>query len=81
MPLQHPEFSFLLKERICSLVIKLFSPSIKFRQASQPSSLATERPSFAICVRLLRTVSVLIKEFYMLLASNTIILNLFIFKL
>ncbi|EDV29746.1 uncharacterized protein TRIADDRAFT_19890 [Trichoplax adhaerens] len=68
--LTHPEFSFLLKERICSLVIKLFSPSIKYRQASQPPSLAVERPSFAICVRLLRMVSVLIKEFYMLLVTE-----------
>ncbi|KAG9335216.1 hypothetical protein JZ751_005571, partial [Albula glossodonta] len=30
--LQHQEFSFLLKERVCPLVIKLFSPNIKFRQ-------------------------------------------------
>lgn len=25
----HPEFSFLLKERVCALVIKLFSPTVK----------------------------------------------------
>ena len=29
--LGHEEFRFLLKERVCPLVIKLFSPSIKYR--------------------------------------------------
>lgn len=29
---KHEEFSFLLKERVCPLVIKLFSPNIKYKQ-------------------------------------------------
>uniref|UniRef100_A0A673JQQ4 Protein MON2 homolog n=1 Tax=Sinocyclocheilus rhinocerous TaxID=307959 RepID=A0A673JQQ4_9TELE len=71
--LQHQEFSFLLKERVCPLVIKLFSPNIKFRQgcsssASSPAPL--EKPYFPICMRLLRVVSVLIKHFYSLLVTE-----------
>jgi len=29
---KHEEFSFLLKERVCPLIIKLFSPNIKYKQ-------------------------------------------------
>ncbi|XP_056454243.1 protein MON2 homolog isoform X1 [Gadus chalcogrammus] len=79
--LQHQEFSFLLKERVCPLVIKLFSPNIKFRQGSSSGgggggggSSATpppvEKPYFPICMRLLRVVSVLIKHFYSLLVTE-----------
>lgn len=66
---QHQEFSFLLKERVCPLVIKLFSPNIKFRQGSSSatSPAPVEKPYFPICMRLLRVVSVLIKHFYSLL--------------
>ncbi|KAK9399646.1 Protein MON2 like [Crotalus adamanteus] len=70
--LQHQEFSFLLKERVCPLVIKLFSPNIKFRQGSGTSSSPAplEKPYFPICMRLLRVVSVLIKQFYTLLVTE-----------
>ncbi|XP_018610506.2 protein MON2 homolog isoform X2 [Scleropages formosus] len=71
--LQHQEFSFLLKERVCPLVIKLFSPNIKFRQGSSPaapSSAPVEKPYFPICMRLLRVVSVLIKHYYSLLVTE-----------
>ncbi|XP_076127659.1 protein MON2 homolog isoform X2 [Alosa pseudoharengus] len=72
--LQHQEFSFLLKERVCPLVIKLFSPNIKFRQGSSSGSTASpapvEKPYFPICMRLLRVVSVLIKHFYSLLVTE-----------
>ncbi|XP_029378301.1 protein MON2 homolog isoform X4 [Echeneis naucrates] len=69
--LQHQEFSFLLKERVCPLVIKLFSPNIKFRQGSSSASPApVEKPYFPICMRLLRVVSVLIKHFYSLLVTE-----------
>lgn len=69
--LQQPEFCFLLKERVCPLVIKLFSPNIKFRQGGggAASPAATEKPYFPICMRLLRVVSVLIKHYYSLLVS------------
>ncbi|XP_056273167.1 protein MON2 homolog isoform X2 [Pseudoliparis swirei] len=69
--LQHQEFSFLLKERVCPLVIKLFSPNIKFRQGCSAISPApVEKPYFPICMRLLRVVSVLIKHFYTLLVTE-----------
>ncbi|XP_069760297.1 protein MON2 homolog isoform X6 [Narcine bancroftii] len=70
--LQHQEFSFLLKERVCPLVIKLFSPNIKFRQGTNTPSSPTpvEKPYFPICMRLLRVVSVLIKHFYGLLVTE-----------
>ncbi|XP_043944224.1 protein MON2 homolog [Protopterus annectens] len=70
--LQHQEFSFLLKERVCPLVIKLFSPNIKFRQGSgtTASPAPVEKPYFPICMRLLRVVSVLIKHFYSLLVTE-----------
>lgn len=79
--LQQQEFSFLLKERVCPLVIKLFSPNIKFRQgsssgggsssnSSSASPAPTEKPYFPICMRLLRVVSVLIKHFYSLLVTE-----------
>uniref|UniRef100_A0AAX7UH68 Protein MON2 homolog n=1 Tax=Astatotilapia calliptera TaxID=8154 RepID=A0AAX7UH68_ASTCA len=70
--LQHQEFSFLLKERVCPLVIKLFSPNIKFRQGSSSaaSPAPVEKPYFPICMRLLRVVSVLIKHFYSLLVTE-----------
>ncbi|CAB1323433.1 unnamed protein product [Coregonus sp. 'balchen'] len=68
----HQEFSFLLKERVCPLVIKLFSPNIKFRQGSSSASspAPVEKPYFPICMRLLRVVSVLIKHFYSLLVTE-----------
>lgn len=64
--LKHPEFSFLLKERLCPLIIKLFSPSIKQRASSSP----LERPLYPVAVRLLRIVSVLIEKFYTLLVTE-----------
>ncbi|XP_056646961.1 protein MON2 homolog isoform X2 [Diorhabda sublineata] len=67
------EFSFLLKERVCALVIKLFSPNIKYR-SNVPSSIqqATpfEKPYFPISMRLLRVVSVLIQKYHSLLVTE-----------
>ncbi|XP_038067855.1 protein MON2 homolog isoform X2 [Patiria miniata] len=70
--LRHKQFSFLLKERVCPLVIKLFSPSIKHRQGISAPSPPTspEKPSFPISMRLLRVVSVLINKYYTLLATE-----------
>ncbi|KAG5311481.1 MON2 protein, partial [Acromyrmex insinuator] len=70
---KHLEFSFLLKERVCALVIKLFSPNIKYRN-SVPASLqqATplDKPYFPISMRLLRVVSILIQKYHSLLVTE-----------
>ncbi|KAG1680890.1 Protein MON2 [Nymphon striatum] len=71
----HPEFSFLLKERVCPLVIKLFSPNIKYRHQGhihQPlgQQVPADKPYFPISMRLLRVVSVLIQNFYSLLITE-----------
>ncbi|KAK7101826.1 protein MON2 homolog [Littorina saxatilis] len=68
----HPEFSFMLKEKVCPLVIKLFSPSLKYRQGlpPPPSPAPVEKPFFPIVMRLLRIVSVLIKNYYSLLVTE-----------
>lgn len=69
---KHSEFSFLLKERVCPLVIKLFSPSLKYRQGlpAPPSPAPVEKPFFPIVMRLLRIVSSLIKHYYTLLTTE-----------
>lgn len=68
-----PEFSFLLKERVCALVIKLFSPNIKYR-SNVPSSVqqatSFEKPYFPISMRLLRVVSILIQKCHNLLVTE-----------
>ncbi|KAL8578582.1 hypothetical protein ACOMHN_015038 [Nucella lapillus] len=68
----HPEFSFVLKEKVCPLVIKLFSPSLKYRQGlpPPPSPAPVEKPFFPIVMRLLRIVSILIKNYYTLLVTE-----------
>ncbi|RXG68969.1 Protein MON2-like protein [Armadillidium vulgare] len=70
---KHPEFTFLLKDRVCALVIKLFSPNLKYR-TSVPASIhqATplDKPYFHIAMRLLRVVSILIQKYYPLLITQ-----------
>uniref|UniRef100_A0A2R5LCA4 Protein MON2 homolog n=2 Tax=Ornithodoros turicata TaxID=34597 RepID=A0A2R5LCA4_9ACAR len=58
---RHAEFGFLLKERVCRLLIKLFSPN------ARP---APDRPFFPISMRLIRMVSVLIHKFYTTLVTE-----------
>ena len=70
--LQEKLFSQLLTERVCPLVVKLFSPSSKYCHpppslASSPSTSAllfADKPTFGLSVRLLRILNVLIREFY-----------------
>lgn len=69
--IKYPEFTFLLKERVCPLVIKLFSPNTKFRvPQSAPGAPAGDKPFFPICMRLIRIVSVLIARFYSCLVTE-----------
>ena len=80
---------FLLKERICPLLIKLFSPSTKLKvytqttqansQSNSNSSNSTEKAYFLIITRLIRIVHVLIKYYFELLVTeNEIFLSLII---
>ena len=58
-------FNLLLTERICPLIIKLFSPSSKYRHSPPANTVSpSDKPTFALSVRLLRILSVLIREFY-----------------
>ncbi|CAG0915150.1 unnamed protein product [Notodromas monacha] len=82
----HPEFAFLLKERVCALVIKLFSPNVKFRLQTNPALMSPQsqpdrgwsagsagtldKPHFPVAMRLLRLVSVLVTKYYELLATQ-----------
>ncbi|KAF8790147.1 Protein MON2 like protein [Argiope bruennichi] len=70
---KYSEFNFLLKERVCPLIIKLFSPNIKYRQGGQnagPAATASDKPYFPISMRLLRIVSVLIQRYYKMLVTE-----------
>ncbi|GJQ68018.1 hypothetical protein Trydic_g10661 [Trypoxylus dichotomus] len=70
---KNTEFSFLLKERVCALVIKLFSPNIKYRStvpASVQQATPFDKPYFPISMRLLRVVSVLIQKYHVLLVTE-----------
>ena len=75
---QHPEFTFMLKDKLSPLVIKLFSPSLKYRQAAPlpPSSSSSsrttslEKPFFPVVVRLLRIVGILIQSFHSILVRS-----------
>ena len=70
---KYPEFSFLLKERVCALVIKLFSPNIKYRTVVVPSTQPPaphDKPYFPISMRLLRVVSILIQKYHRLLVTE-----------
>ncbi|KAI0207165.1 MON2-like protein [Lamellibrachia satsuma] len=73
--LNHPEFSFILKETVCTVIIKLFSPSVKHRPGVAPPASgggagSTDKPYFPIVMRLLRIVSVLIQHYYVLLVTE-----------
>lgn len=43
--IRHDEFSFLLKERVCPLIIKLLSPNIKYKHSQLISNLAQSQPN------------------------------------
>lgn len=64
---RHPEFSFLLKEKVCALVIKLFSPSIKNTDAGQKGG---KKLLFPVVIRLLRITRALVTKFHALLSTE-----------
>lgn len=63
----------MLKERVCALVIKLFSPHIKYRNTIPPNLQppgTVDKPYFPISMRLLRVVSILIQKYHQLLVTE-----------
>ncbi|XP_025191118.1 protein MON2 homolog isoform X2 [Melanaphis sacchari] len=105
---KHMEFRYLLKERVCALVIKLFSPNVKHHSGNSSARRSTitntgtgassvsgnnnssvmmmgvtggagsptsnhrgdDRPHYAITVRLLRLVSILVRKYHKLLITE-----------
>ncbi|TDG45537.1 hypothetical protein AWZ03_008043 [Drosophila navojoa] len=71
---ENQEFRLLLKERVCALVIKLFSPNVKHRQLPAPSngtaSVPVDKPLFPISMRLLRLVAILIQKYHTILVTE-----------
>ncbi|XP_041983537.1 protein MON2 homolog isoform X2 [Aricia agestis] len=76
-----PEFRFLLKEHVCALIIRLFSPNVKYRAALPVAHIpgggaaaagggAAERPHFPVTMRLLRLVSVILHRYHELLVTE-----------
>merc|ERR1712226_1396376 len=81
--IQHAPFRALLKERVCSLVIKLFSPNIKYNNRStggggnsaqsgyNSQGLSGDKPNYSITSKLLRVVAVLILEYHDALTTES----------
>ncbi|CAL8120472.1 unnamed protein product [Orchesella dallaii] len=73
---KYDKFGLLLKERVCAMVIKLFSPNAKFKatQAQQGQTTAgdllLDKPFYPTSVRLLRIVDILINKYYTLLVTE-----------
>ena len=61
---QHQQFKLLLKERVCSLVIKLFSPNLKYKMSGSQQLNQDMKPSYAITSKLLRVVAVLTLQYH-----------------
>ncbi|XP_053618779.1 protein MON2 homolog isoform X2 [Plodia interpunctella] len=75
------EFRFLLKEHVCALIIRLFSPNVKYRAAftslhipgatGTPGSPATtDRPHFPVTMRLLRLVCIIVHKYHSILVTE-----------
>ncbi|XP_047037089.1 protein MON2 homolog isoform X3 [Helicoverpa zea] len=77
------EFRFLLKEHVCALIIRLFSPNVKYRAAftgvhipgagstaGAGAGAAAERPHFPVTMRLLRLVSVIVHKYHAVLVTE-----------
>ncbi|XP_026734031.1 protein MON2 homolog isoform X2 [Trichoplusia ni] len=75
------EFRFLLKEHVCALIIRLFSPNVKYRAAftslhipgagaAGAGGAAPERPHFPVTMRLLRLVSIIVHKYHAVLVTE-----------
>ncbi|XP_048486836.1 protein MON2 homolog isoform X2 [Plutella xylostella] len=69
------EFRFLLKEHVCALIIRLFSPNVKYRAALTAAHIpgappSPPRPLYPVSMRLLRLVSVLVHKYHAALVTE-----------
>lgn len=74
---ENPDFRSLLKERVCALVIKLFSPNVKHRSLPTQQTvvngninMSNDKPYFPISMRLLRLVAILIQKYHTILVTE-----------
>ncbi|XP_037957121.1 protein MON2 homolog isoform X2 [Teleopsis dalmanni] len=71
---ENNDFRLLLKERVCALVIKLFSPNVKHRQVptsgTSNGTIPSDKPYFPISMRLLRLVAILIQKYHTILVTE-----------
>ncbi|XP_061394820.1 protein MON2 homolog [Musca vetustissima] len=72
---ENRDFRLLLKERVCALVIKLFSPNVKHRSlptqnANGNTTTTSDKPYFPISMRLLRLVAILIQKYHTILVTE-----------
>ncbi|XP_030384078.1 protein MON2 homolog isoform X2 [Scaptodrosophila lebanonensis] len=71
---ENNDFRLLLKERVCALVIKLFSPNVKHRQLPAQNNgnaaVPADKPHFPISMRLLRLVAILIQKYHTILVTE-----------
>lgn len=73
---ENRDFRLLLKERVCALVIKLFSPNVKHRSLPTQNSngsvnnMPNDKPYFPISMRLLRLVAILIQKYHTILVTE-----------
>lgn len=72
---ENRDFRLLLKERVCALVIKLFSPNVKHRSlptqnANGNTTTPSDKPYFPISMRLLRLVAILIQKYHTILVTE-----------
>lgn len=75
----NPEMCFLLKERICPLLIKLLSPSTKLKPQQMSLITANSKDDIQLVIRLMRIVFILIKNYFeLLITENEIFLSLLI---
>ncbi|XP_065358629.1 protein MON2 homolog [Calliphora vicina] len=72
---ENRDFRLLLKERVCALVIKLFSPNVKHRalptqNVNGNANTPSDKPYFPISMRLLRLVAILIQKYHTILVTE-----------
>ena len=70
--LKHPEFCILVKDKVCPILISLFSPTIRPNTGTgQTSSQAPEKAFFPITNRIMRIVKILVQHYFHLIPTES----------